>query len=858
MRNQKKANKFIVQKALVMTYLMLTLMLFTVPMPSSANEMVSVQKATGDLIVSLPLANVNGVNQLNHEFVLNYAGGDGIPINMPSSKVGLGWGMTMPSITREVMGIPDDLYAVDFDPNQDEVIFSLRREGNPCSNTNNMICPNDFTQLEAVTVTCPQSGSRNVHLQCQGSVADYQNVLDYIDAAASLQSASMNINVLSIDFVGGVNLFWDFQDESVRNLKRVAWWRKALFFVVMIVTVVASIILTALTGGVLGPVAAALVSQALRLTFDLILEQFSVLFDGITYKAQGISMPSLKDSISMVISAVGVNIGGLVDNIITTVNKAQSAFFAAQSLGALAGNTDIHVNRHLVQDASIKYSSNGMLYMSERYLGAQLPRGDIVNFENMPFRRTDFGQPDKYSVSGPFSGGIIPAAPTNLNLDELNILDLPSRNNFKFYPTSVNSLLSAVDIEARTDLFSLDAAHCTNTFDATFCNDERNRYVEHYIDQFIITTKDGYRLIYGDPDVEGSIVRVHREGFSNYVSIVQSGDSHFQSRTTSLSFTHHPVEWKLVAILGPDYEGPSYPLSDESNVKGSWIAFKYDYVFNLTNPSSQCAFNAGSYKPSIDPWEFFGDYEDDGEGNSEAISRQWFATIMDRSYLSEVISPTNRAVLSYNDKLDEPQGKPWNQGFSGHNNTLPWFKGSGSGTVSNPTYRSILGFNSNRHWLGHQFQYEESTNNPVFTDLWTPSNAGFDHETDCTMNMNNYEGYAKNLFKIDLYKRNPSSPDTLTNTVRFSYSYDLKRGFSENEMDGALTLNEVTQCSFTNLPSGHQGICLQSQSVEAQGVTCKDISSQSTCNSAPGCSWVPAICRNPYKFEYNDYRGESW
>jgi len=67
----------------------------------------SVDLATGDMSLSLPVLHIPGIDEgLSYDLSLSY--GAGIPVNLQPSNVGLGWGLNIPTITRTVRGVPDD------------------------------------------------------------------------------------------------------------------------------------------------------------------------------------------------------------------------------------------------------------------------------------------------------------------------------------------------------------------------------------------------------------------------------------------------------------------------------------------------------------------------------------------------------------------------------------------------------------------------------------------------------------------------------------------------------------------------------------------------------------------------------
>lgn len=69
-------------------------------------SMLNVDLATGDPSVSIPLLTVPGRGGLDYPVILNYA--PGIGLEQTAGWVGLGWSISVPAVSREVLGVPDD------------------------------------------------------------------------------------------------------------------------------------------------------------------------------------------------------------------------------------------------------------------------------------------------------------------------------------------------------------------------------------------------------------------------------------------------------------------------------------------------------------------------------------------------------------------------------------------------------------------------------------------------------------------------------------------------------------------------------------------------------------------------------
>ncbi|MFH1591197.1 MAG: hypothetical protein ABIC95_04685 [archaeon] len=68
-----------------------------------------VTHVTGDLMLSVPLLNVPGVGGLEYPISLSYIGGGGIKMEQDASWVGLGWALSAGEVSRQVIGLPDDM-----------------------------------------------------------------------------------------------------------------------------------------------------------------------------------------------------------------------------------------------------------------------------------------------------------------------------------------------------------------------------------------------------------------------------------------------------------------------------------------------------------------------------------------------------------------------------------------------------------------------------------------------------------------------------------------------------------------------------------------------------------------------------
>lgn len=826
--------------AVFMIYLTLSLTLFMTPAKGLEPD-VSVNKATGDLNVNVPLASIESPNGfISSDIMLSYIGGDGIRVGDTPTSVGLGWALNNPSINRMVMGIPDDLNVRE--QGDDKIIFetAVSRCDPDLENSPPFQCPNG-TSGSWQTISCadqfsdPDRTTVPNKLECSGfdSSSHYPSLKTILENDI-YGSSDRQLFEVSIGGSSQVN-FWQYMNEDTR-VPSVPWYVKAVLIVVSVVVTIASIVSAPFTGGaslslstvLLGMLYAIAVGVVLTVTIAA-MDAMGLLtnldFDAREMLKQQFSF-SWKDGLQVAMALVpsGSALGAAAELATKLQNTQLAKIYSYKqqgqmAIGALnsAGN-QLLTSRPLQEDIAIRYSEPGSFY-NEFPFRDNIMINSIYDYSNVSFRESDFGQPDVYSVSGPYSGKLIPGSEIRGIIDDKFVIGYPRKNDWALHP-EYNSLggnpsgpNTNVKVEVKTDLFQMveGAAQeatdmCKKHFSTAFCEDERNHFVEDYIDQIIITAPNGQKAVYGDPNVEGSIVRSHRTGHSTYTGVVMdSGEGSFHQRKTNLQFTSHPIEWKLVAILAPNYEyydTNQYPLS-LGNPSGDWIAYKYDQPFSMKNPSNQCGYVDGLDAPTIDMWEYYGDHPD---GAEQVTRRQWNADIVDISHLSEIHTSNTKIEYNYDRRPDKKSSRPWNGGVSGFGPNYPWFCRASDGGNYCALYPE-LGFTSRRMDLAYDFTEREGRkDNPLFTDLWTPKNAGGDLERldDCTMNMSDYDGESNQDYKLTSLKVFDKINSRQTREINLNYDYSLMHGFraipydpaSSSQITGALTLLEVEECIY--------------------------------------------------------------
>jgi YD repeat-containing protein len=179
----------------------------------------------------------------------------------------------------------------------------------------------------------------------------------------------------------------------------------------------------------------------------------------------------------------------------------------------------------------------------------------------------DGGSPDLWSVSGmPGAGAMFIANNNNPRQGITGISDA------KFY-MQITPSLNSTDVQFFTGIpYCLDDSSKNPFF---MSKSECERYSED-IDMFIFTGSDGTKYVYGDPKIEGAVVRI-----KNQVNAYWKRDYKKESLIEYDISQPYAYAWKLTAILSPDYVdggGDRYnPLDlNEADNKGSWIAFRYN------------------------------------------------------------------------------------------------------------------------------------------------------------------------------------------------------------------------------------------------------------------------------------------
>ncbi|MBU1849614.1 MAG: hypothetical protein KKH40_02700 [Nanoarchaeota archaeon] len=586
--------------ALFMVYLVFTIIVFQSAVASAA-----VNKPTGDLSVSIPLMTVPGVNGLDQDINLVYTGGDGIKTTAEAGWVGLGWSLDVGSVTRAIVGIPDDY--------------------------------NSY-----------------IHMYLNVDVEDTSTFWEKMEKGWAYILAAVIVTIVALFTLQIETLPW-------------IW----------------AAVIIAITAGITNAIAQAIHNDG-KIDMNQVLKTMGTAF------------------IFGGLGAYASSLGALAKfkEVYAIFSTFQSVKGAANALNSMIGSPG---------GASYKDP-----FLSGKKEAATTPNFQSGYLYNPTFKEayadnnpllSDGGKPDIWSISGgPFSGKMI-------------IVD---KDTLGRYETT-----STKDMVQNNVLFSLENPSSKDNFKIEFFVDKEVPIlssidyfpfqISGLIDQFVITTSDGTRYVFGDPKVSGSTPFEYRQ-YSNadfYENNQAENYKYFIEMKTKL-FGSDIYQWKLVSILSPDYidaggnrgnllnplDGGcsgtvsiscSHKSSDECNKlpgctwrvkqissspyfaafcdgetscsmqeeetckalgctwsdvqnKGSWLAFRYDLRYQANNVVGgvRPTYRSGSVRNNYDK------YESGRINNFKSYSNS------DReiSYLREVISPNYRAVFEVSERLD--------------------------------------------------------------------------------------------------------------------------------------------------------------------------------------------------------------
>jgi len=281
------------------------------------------------------------------------------------------------------------------------------------------------------------------------------------------------------------------------------------------------------------------------------------------------------------------------------VGCAAAAYSAYKAISSMAGakesgGGDDEFDRLLSQNGFLRSPT-----YQEQYFASNYPLHDG-------------GSPDSWSVSGPVSGKMVIA-----------------------HQTTHGRITGIGDAK-----FFLEQSHSPEAVDISYDLDG-----DGHIISFVVTDSGGTRYVYGD-GIDSALVWSFSSGSYSYSKNVQ-GAYTYESKNMNFYFEPHVSEWKLTAILNPDYidgDGNLNPLDSEATNKGSWIAFTYNKVYYYSASSPNCGFNLGN---SMD-----GDFVWVSEHSGSEGTRIKTGGVTELSYLSSIKTPTHIAEFDIVQRLD--------------------------------------------------------------------------------------------------------------------------------------------------------------------------------------------------------------
>lgn len=569
--------------AIFMIYLVFTIMVF-----QSVAAQATVTPVSGDLNVNIPLINMPGVAGFDYGFSLSYTGGDGILMGAEAGWVGLGWNLVAGgSVSRSVIGIPDDAISYDVDGNTIDTVYMYH-----------------YTDTD------------------------------------------------------DTRTFWEKLEDG--------WPQLLLSFVVALLT------------AFLGPLGV-LIGFVLQLAFaanqaggldNLSGNQFAAILGKSLLSAAFVGLGDLAEAGSTIAGTMNIlgSTGGSAYSLITGLSPGSKMKYdeAATSPWTLSGYLHDPTSYEDYIDTNPLYSEGGQPDIWGVSGGSASGKMIIVN-----------GGFCSGSISGSFcdeygDGSCAPSASPFCETGGPYACEEPC-THYSCLPTVSCSDLSVSDC-GTVDGCSVDARHTGNIDSAqfllentpavnnakiefkkrsAFCAHENISCDDQRIGQFIVTSSDGTKYVYGDPTIKGSLAHVYGDG--SYSHYADSGDG-WETDTWIVQQIKQPYayEWNLIAILSPDYvDGNSdlNPLNSEASNKGAWVAFNYDLKFEKISSlgllGGNCGYGFGSLR----------------DGVPATRENNWLTKsggVKDISYLKEIITPTHKAVFYTSSRLDGLEADSWN------------------------------------------------------------------------------------------------------------------------------------------------------------------------------------------------------
>jgi hypothetical protein len=508
-------------------------------------------------------------------------------------------------------------------------------------------------------MTVPGVGGMDYPVQLSysgGGGIDTSATADWVGLGWSLDVGSISRSVQSLpdDMHSDTNwpMVYQFYDEdfecTASGLK--CWWNEYGAILVAIVVVVIMVVLAILSGGLTIPGFAVPAGLTISVPTAFVLGVAVQIIATLIVNGGSLSSSDWKN----IGASVGISLITLgVFDAIQSLEKVTALLkLAVSGYGLYSGSDSLKSSMGALHGA--RYSDQNV-YSIAGYDDTS-PDGSLYDFDfqevyaHTNLMMHDGGAPDSWSISGGPAGSLIIA--------DKQTFGRPSGISDSKFFLSKTTGLEVVDIEFFTnygDQCPPGVVPC-GKFDSN-------------IDMFVVTMVDGTKYVYGNPNIEGSIERIHGSGSYSY-SHMQSGDYLSEMWTYMYILNHYPTSWKLTAILAPNYidgggDDEYDPVDSEFLAdgvtlnpaqKGQWIAFRYDLVHTYESTDTEignCGYNYGG---SID-----GELES-YVGGLGIIS----GGFKDVSYLQSIITPLYQADFEISERLDGAEVQPWEaNSFSG-------------------------------------------------------------------------------------------------------------------------------------------------------------------------------------------------
>ncbi len=796
-----------------------------------------ISEGVGELSYVEVLGRIPGINGLSQPITLIYTGGAGIKTAAEPSLVGLGWSLTFGSINRMITGIPDD-YAY----------------------------------------------------------KDYRTIY--------------------------VNNYDDSQTDDTRS-----WWEKWKEVVVFIIVLVVVVVVAVLTGGAslagTGAVLSAIGGAFVGGSLIVITFATSVITTLVLASMEGklSELKLFKDVLApALISAAFAFIGGGV------ADKLGPLLSEGGKIGIFLAEHGLQVSEKIIEVSSVVMQAGTFVQASVTLVQVyDFFRGKApytINQEWRSIYNTDTAaglfieRPFGYiTYDEYFSDPSL--LPDDARTDWYSFFD-PSNAEKIFIPRT--ALYTASDIKARVyqyparefgkaDMGTMDSWTMSGGPGGTMhyepfkgfrtLNGFKSPEIEYFrgdsglIEMFVVTDIGGKRFVYGSLNHDaGDKEWVYVSGaFAYYYMFMEGNDQETKNKHTFAEFTLDPyvINWKLTAVLGPEYRGPLNPL-ENSVVKfgssecslgtgeyclswigsnkvevfpdgsyecsslgtsypcevihdtshGSWVAYTYKTVYAKDEPTGSCGYNFGQLdgQPSkqIEPEEgcFVGSTPciKDEQGNKWEIvyDESYFGGYGSKSYINRIYTPVAEARFSTSERLDALESDYWTNDELGAADAYP------SGMNVGEDYSGNLFDYWKTPWTYDHNLHAFSCRDGSYSSVWCAGTEIYDGSEYLAANGNSFP------FTCDA---NPVDRLHKLNTVEILMYNDN----SQPERVKKIYFNKYL--SGTSLYTVSQANQYRLKKYSAKGAPSYNRGVY-TLNSVVVCGQTDSICDDEFTFAYNE------